>query len=167
MRPEILKQGRVTYFDGSILNHDSEEDDKSDVSLDDGNETQAISKEVPIPLFASCSGDRKISEEMAAWTIRSSDIDEKLLLAQSHVWPGSFVFVKDRICDSIYIGYGHKYSSRNYAPSAIPLIANEYPLGPDVTETADPSIEKEDIFAKNGEIEAEISLNGDDENMSQ
>lgn len=42
-----------------------------------------------------------------------------------------------RTSDNIYIGYGHKYSSTNYAPPAIPQLSAEYPIGSDVIEDDD------------------------------
>lgn len=162
VRPEILKQGRVSYFDGNILK-DEEEDDKSEISSIEENETQATSNEVPIPLFASCSGDRLIDEETFPWKIRLSDVDEKLVLVQSHAWPGSFAFSKDMICDNIYIGYGLKYSLRNYAPPAMPQVAMEFPFGAEITECNDPTVEKEEIFAKKSEVDDEVSADDDDE----
>lgn len=104
-KPEILKQGRVGYFDGSVLNK-SDEDDESDASSDleqeDGDGTEAPNNktkpEIPIPLFACLSGDRLTNDAMSIspWTIRLSDVVETLVSAQSHVWPGAFAFVKDR-----------------------------------------------------------------------
>lgn len=101
-RPEILKQGRVSYFDGSLLNEsiDEADDGSSDLSEDENEGAEASNKdtkpETPIPLFASCSGDRLINDGMSPWTIRLSDVSETLALAQYHAWPGAFAFVKDR-----------------------------------------------------------------------
>lgn len=100
-KPEILKQGRVAYFDGSLLNDDLEDDDGlTDVSDEEDEEAEATNNdtkpEIPIPLFASCSGDQLINDGMSPWTIRLSDVSETLVFAQSHVWPGAFAFVKDR-----------------------------------------------------------------------
>lgn len=50
-----------------------------------------------------------------------------------------------RTCDNIYIGYGHKYSSTNYAPPAIPQLSAEYPIGSDVIEDDDKA-EAEGVF---------------------
>lgn len=97
-KAEILKQGRVVYIDGSALSENID-DTPSDLS-DDEDETDApdeeTTPEVPIPLFASCSGDRMLNNDMSPWTIRLSDVLETLVWAQSRVWPGAFAFVKDR-----------------------------------------------------------------------
>lgn len=102
-KPEILKQGRVAYFDGRLLNNEqgmAESEEGSDVS-DDEDETDVTNNneskpEIPIPLFRSCSGDQLINDGMSPWTIRLSDASETLVAIQSHVWPGAFAFIKDR-----------------------------------------------------------------------
>jgi Radial spokehead-like protein len=105
-KPEILKQGRVSHFDGSILNkssYDDVEDGISDVSSEESSgrdESETANNEskpeIPIPLFASCSGDRLTNDAISPWTIRLSDVVETLVSVQNHVWPGAFAFVKDR-----------------------------------------------------------------------
>lgn len=109
IKPEILKQGRVCFFDGkSLLNNDIN-GSQSDVSNNDGddyasdsdvsnkNNNNIISPEMPIPLFAPCSGDRLTNDITSPWTIRLNDVvDSPFVLMQSNVWPGAFAFVKDR-----------------------------------------------------------------------
>lgn len=97
-KAEILKQGRVAYIDGSVL--DIDDTDAPSILSDDEEEADApddeTTPEVPVPLFASCSGDRMINDDMSPWTIRLSDVLETLVSAQSRVWPGAFAFAKDR-----------------------------------------------------------------------
>lgn len=102
-KPEILKQGRVSFFDGSLLNNnddDDESDDTSSTASSEEDETEAtnngMNPEIPKALFAPCSGDRLTNDSMSPWTIRLSDVVETLVLLQSHVWPGAFAFAKDR-----------------------------------------------------------------------
>lgn len=45
----------------------------------------------------------------------------------------------------------------NYAPPPIPMISSEYPFGIEITEQNDPTVEDEEIFEKNHEIESEVS----------
>lgn len=62
---------------------------------------------------------------------------------RSNLWPGAFAFARGEIADMIYVGWGHKYCSRNYLPSALPQMYEEYPLGPDILEINDPSVAEE------------------------
>lgn len=107
IKPEILKQGRVCSFDGkSLLNNDnndgskselSNNDDASDSDVESKNNNNIISREIPIPLFAPCSGDRLTNDITSPWTIRLNDvIDSPFVLLQSNIWPGAFAFVKNR-----------------------------------------------------------------------
>ena len=150
VKPEILKQGRVIYFDGNKLRNfvDDDDDDKISEISSEKSDMHSNRGEVPVPLFASCSGDRLISDEMKPWSIQLSDIDDKLVLVQSLNWPGAYSFVKEKTCDHIYIGYGHKYWHRNYAPPMIPQLASEFLTGSDVVECDDPTVEDEIIFIK-------------------
>jgi Radial spokehead-like protein len=94
-KPEILKQGRVSYFDGNkLLNPNGEDEEQSEISSDGGDEKKTNYNDIPIPLFSSCSGDRLIND-VSPWSIRLSDAAEKTVLVQSHVWPGAYAFVKE------------------------------------------------------------------------
>lgn len=106
IKPEILKQGRICYFDGkSLVKGDAgDHDDLS--SIGDDNEDEAeeeltnieIKPDVPAPLFTSCSGDRLTNDVISPWTITVSDVtvESPLVLLQSNIWTGAFAFVKDR-----------------------------------------------------------------------
>lgn len=70
-----------------------------------------------------------------------------------------------RICDNIYIGHGHKYSSTNFAPLTLPRIPAEY--GDEIVDDDDPTVEEENAIAmqlkgSNDELEL-IDDEGDDE----
>lgn len=110
IKPEILKQGRVCFFDGkSLLINDNNAGSQSDMSNNDGdddavesdvnvkNNNNVLSPEMPNPLFASCSGDQMTNDFTTAWTIRLNDsVDSPLVLLESNVWPGAFTFATDR-----------------------------------------------------------------------
>lgn len=107
VKPEILKQGRVCFFDGkSLLNNGGSQ---SDVSNNDGDDdvsgsdvsneanNNIISPEMPVPLFAPCSRDRLTNDIASPWTIRVNDVvDSSLVLLKSNVWPGAYAFAVDR-----------------------------------------------------------------------
>lgn len=109
IKPEILKQGRVCYFDGRILmkNQPNDIDDANDDSSIDGDDDDEnvteitnieMRPEMPVPLFTSCSGDRLTNDIISPWTIRLSDVivESPLVLLQSNIWSGAFTFIKDR-----------------------------------------------------------------------
>ena len=48
-----------------------------------------------------------------------------------------------RKSENIYIGWGLKYSARPFNPTLPPPAQDEFPMGTDVTEIADPSAEQE------------------------
>ena len=48
----------------------------------------------------------------------------------------------------MYIGYGHKYQPENYSPPMVPPTVSEYPVGPDVQEMDDPTVEDEQALKK-------------------
>lgn len=95
-----MRQGRVCYFDGTLLGENDNQSDASSDASNEEDETEAANNETkpetPIPLFASCSGDRLTNDAMSPWTIRLSDVVETLVSVQSRVWHGAFAFVKDR-----------------------------------------------------------------------
>lgn len=112
IKPEILKQGRVCYFDGSILakNH-VDNNDESSIDLDDGDDDDddpkehkldtmniKMNQETGVPLFTSCSSDRLTNDIISPWTISLNDVivESPLVLLQSNIWSGAFTFVKDR-----------------------------------------------------------------------
>lgn len=105
IKPEILKQGRVCYFDGGLLaqyhSNNATIDNSNDDDDDDDDEMDAplnnVNPEMPVPLFTSCSGDRLTNDTISPWTIRLSDVVESpLVLVRSNIWPGAFAFVKER-----------------------------------------------------------------------
>lgn len=104
-KPEILKQGRVSYFDGNVLkkkdqeNSDTEFGDDDRITVDEDEAEviyNGIIPEIPVPLFASCSGDLMTNETISPWTIRLSDTVDSLVVIRSNLWPGAFAFCTDR-----------------------------------------------------------------------
>jgi Radial spokehead-like protein len=76
----------------------------------------------------------------------------------THSCSQSFFLIK-RICDNIYIGYGHKHLSLNYSPPALPQLEMEYPIDKEIEEMDDPTAEE-------GERELIMRDEGNDENLS-
>ena len=50
--------------------------------------------------------------------------------------------------ENLYVGYGHKYQPENYSPPMPPVALEEYPVGPDVMEMDDPTVEDEQALKK-------------------
>lgn len=48
-----------------------------------------------------------------------------------------------RLFENIYVGWGHKYCSENYVTPLLPPAQTEYPMGPEIMETLDPTPEEE------------------------
>jgi len=48
--------------------------------------------------------------------------------------------------ENVYIGNGHKYNQENYSPPPTAPIQDEFPSGPEITETEDPTVEEENAL---------------------
>ena len=94
-----------------------------------------------------CSDDAAM-ETIPPWTIRLTSIcnpKNSMCLIKSNLWPGAFTFTVQRILSNMYIGFGHKLNIRNYSPPPIPPVEEEYPIGPEILEISDPTIEEEEV----------------------
>ena len=63
----------------------------------------------------------------------------------------------------MYIGWGHKYAPENYSPDPAPDLQTEFPSGPDITETDDPTPEDEAALRAAKEAEEEEEEEEEDE----
>ena len=52
-------------------------------------------------------------------------------------------FISTRKFENIYIGWGLKYSPRPFNPALPPTVEEEFPMGADIAETTDPTVEQE------------------------
>ena len=70
--------------------------------------------------------------------------------------------------ENVYLGWGHKYSQDNYSPIAPPVICEEFPSGPEITEAEDPTPEEEAALraAKQEAQEAAEEMEEDNEDQS-
>lgn len=57
--------------------------------------------------------------------------------------------------DSIYIGFGHKYSREPFSPAIPPVPSKEIKGDPAITEVADPTVEDEEEAMKKKKAEEE------------
>ncbi|XP_025965034.2 radial spoke head protein 6 homolog A-like [Dromaius novaehollandiae] len=165
----ILKQGRCVWlnpFQKSEEEEEGEEEEKAE-------ETDEVQQEIGPPLLTPVSEDEGI-QNVPAWTAQySTNLVPQYAVAilQSNRWPGAYAFASGRRFDNIYLGWGHKYSPENHTPSLPPPVQTEYPSGPEITETNDPTVEEEqalkaaqeEALAAAGEEEEEEEDEDEDE----
>ncbi|XP_049828409.1 radial spoke head protein 6 homolog A isoform X2 [Schistocerca gregaria] len=137
----ILKQGRTKWWNPKQKSEDEEEAEEEE-------EEEEVEPEVGPPMFTPLSEDAAL-ETMPAWSVRiGSQIvkDTAIAFVRSNLWPGAFAFAAGRKSDNIYLGWGHKYVAHNYSPPGMESIQTEYPLGPEIMEIEDPSVEQEEAW---------------------
>uniref|UniRef100_A0A6J0TYB8 Radial spoke head protein 6 homolog A-like n=1 Tax=Pogona vitticeps TaxID=103695 RepID=A0A6J0TYB8_9SAUR len=137
----ILMQGRCTWVNPFQKSEEEEEEDEEEEKPDEQEESQ----EVGPPLLTPLSEDADI-QNIPPWsTEASTNLIPQYALAvlQANLWPGAYAFAIGRRFDNIYIGWGHKYSPDNYSPPSPPPVQSEYPSGPEIAETTDPTVEEE------------------------
>jgi radial spoke head protein 4A len=103
---------------------------------------------------------------MPAWSARlSSNIIPQYAIASvsSNLWPGAHAYVTGKnTFENIYIGWGLKYSSVAFNPLLPPTVQEEFPIGADVIETTDPTVEQEAALKSKLE-EADIAAEEEEE----
>lgn len=140
-----------------------EDDEEIEVDKEPADERE----DIPL-LFTTCTEDVGINSDTPAWTSRlsfKSHPNDSVVVLRSNVWPGLLAFAAGKVADVVYIGWGHKYVARNFIyPS--PLVGaqlTEYPIGPDIMEINDPSVEEEEEYQKKLEIDRLAEDNDDDD----
>lgn len=159
-RPNVLKQGRINWMNPKDL----EPKDEEEAEEEEEEEETAIGEEEEIgpTLLTPCSED---TWKWQPWTIRQSQIynpSQSMVVIRSNIWPGAFSFAQLRNHDSLYAGWGYKCVERNYSPIGIPGIESEYPVGPEVMEIMDPTLEEEEAWRLAHEIK-QLQLDGEGE----
>ncbi|XP_030388273.1 radial spoke head protein 4 homolog A [Scaptodrosophila lebanonensis] len=174
VRPNILNQGRVVWFDEEKarkerekalalylkmllleeMEEEMEEEEAEEEDEGEGDEEGMLDgftqPETGPNILSSCAGD--MSEEvMVPWLVRQTskytNQKERVLIMQSNVWPGAFTFIFERVCESIYLGWGHKYFARNMPFKHLPAVQEEFPhTGEDFIEASDPTVEEEAAY---------------------
>lgn len=87
------------------------------------------------------------------------------MVIRSNVWPGLFAFAVGHLADVIYIGWGHKYVSRNFKQPQLRAQQVEYSITSDMMEINDPTVEEEQEYRKKLEID-QLAANEDDDGES-
>ncbi|NXU65314.1 RSH4A protein, partial [Horornis vulcanius] len=141
----ILKQGRCVWINPTQKSEENEEEEDEEEEEEEGEEQQ---EERGPPLLTLISEDEGM-KDIPAWTAQASTnlIPEySVAILQSNRWPGAYAFASGRKFENIYFGWGHKYSPESYAPELPPPAQAEFPSGPEITETVDPTVEEEMAF---------------------
>ncbi|NXC45559.1 RSH4A protein, partial [Penelope pileata] len=165
----ILKQGRCVWFNPSQKSDEDEEEEEEEEKDEEKDELQ---QERGPPLLTPLSEDEGI-QNIPAWTAALSTKltpQHAVVILRSNRWPGACAFTCGMKFGNIYLGWGHKYSPENYTPLLPPPVQAEYPVGPEVREVRDPTVEEELLFkaakekkSESGEEEEEEELEDDDE----
>ncbi|XP_066041104.1 radial spoke head protein 6 homolog A-like [Chamaea fasciata] len=140
----ILKQGRCVWINPAQKSEENEEDDEEEEE-EEGEEQQ---EERGPPLLTLISEDEGM-KDIPAWTTHASTnlIPEySVAILQSNRWPGAYAFASGGKFENIYFGWGHKYSPESYTPELPPPAEAEFPSGPEIAETVDPTVEEEMAF---------------------
>lgn len=73
------------------------------------------------------------------------------------------IFFVFRKFDNIYIGDGQKFTAYNHSPMPLQEIQEEYPLGPEIMEIADPTPEQEEEWRLAHEEKKNLGEEGEEE----
>lgn len=149
-RSNILKQGRVNWFNPKDLeDNENEGEGEEEENEDEDDEKKTNEKpEVGPNLFEKCSKDCS-AECIQPWTTKLShefNRSNDMVIIRSNLWPGAFSFAMQRVHDNLYVGWGKKFVKRNYSPQAIPRCEQEYPNGPEIMEISDPTVADEEAW---------------------
>lgn len=173
VRSNILNQGRVVWYDEEKAEKEREkalamwlkmqmmdemeeeaEDEEEDEGEEEGEEEGMIEgfnqPEVGPSILSSCANDMS-PEVPVPWLVRLTskytNQKERMLVMQSNVWPGAYTFIFEYTCESIYLGWGHKYYARNIPFKHLPPVQEEYPHDrEDFIEASDPTVEEEAAY---------------------
>ena len=157
----ILPQGRCVWHNPVTKNEDEFDDEDDEDEQDEIDEPQPESGP---PLLASVNEDEEVNN-LPAWSpyLSSNFLPQYAVAAmRSNRWPGAYAFAHDTKFENIYIGWGQKYVAHGYTPPSLPPVMEEYPMGPEVTEIEDPTVEEEQEAKARQEVDAEPGDDGDE-----
>ncbi|NWV20181.1 RSH4A protein, partial [Origma solitaria] len=144
----ILNQGRCVWINPQKLEENEEEGEEDEEEEDKDDEAEEQEEETGPPLLTLISEDEGM-KDIPAWTAQASTNlipQYSVAIVQSNRWPGAYTFASGRKFDNIYFGWGHKYSPEGHMPALPAPAQEEYPSGPEITETVDPTVEEEMAF---------------------
>uniref|UniRef100_A0A8C5Q8E0 Radial spoke head component 4A n=1 Tax=Leptobrachium leishanense TaxID=445787 RepID=A0A8C5Q8E0_9ANUR len=161
----ILPQGRCVWVNTSTKSEEQEEEEE--VEEEEKEEDDEPVPEVGPPLLTPLSEDAEIGLT-PPWTVSlSSHLIPQYALAvlRSNLWPGAYTIASAKKFETIYIGWGVKYSPEGYSPPAPPPPQAEYPSGPEISEALDATIEEEQALkaAQEEAVAAAEEMEGEEE----
>ncbi|XP_045532564.1 radial spoke head protein 6 homolog A [Pieris brassicae] len=138
----ILKQGRTLWWNPNAGMEEGLEEEE-----DEG--PPPVEPESGPSLFTPLSEDAHL-EGLPAWTPRVSSSlspDRALVSLRSNVWPGAVAYATTgKRSECMYVGWGLKYQPPNFSPLQLPRPEDEYIVGPEVMEMADPTFADEEAY---------------------
>ncbi|CAD6993792.1 unnamed protein product [Ceratitis capitata] len=170
VRPNLLLQGRVIWYDElkaqkvrekeierlkKMLHMEEMGVEEDELELEEEEEEDMEGEEFSVPeegppILHPISNDRSDQYTIpwvSRFTSKYTNRNERILVMQSNVWPGAYTFTFEKLCESIYVGWGHKYVARNMLFKHLPPVMGEYPHGnEDFIETTDPTPEEEEAY---------------------
>ncbi|XP_070688212.1 radial spoke head protein 6 homolog A [Pempheris klunzingeri] len=139
----ILQQGRCTWVNLAVKpEEDYNEEGEAEEKEEEPDEPEP---EVGPPLLTPLSQDAEMFN-IPPWSSKISSTltsQHALAILRSNLWPGAYAYACGKKYENIYVGWGLKYAGEGYSPPVPPLPEKEYPSGPEITETLDPSLEEE------------------------
>ncbi|XP_028259928.1 radial spoke head protein 4 homolog A isoform X2 [Parambassis ranga] len=141
----ILQQGRCTWVNLATKPEDTNEEEDDDEKEEGPDESEP---EIGPPLLTPLSQDAEIFNTPPWSTKLSSTLTSQHAIAvvRSNLWPGAYAYAVGKKCENIYIGWGLKCTGKGYDPPLPPQPQKEYPSGPEITESVDPSVEDEEAM---------------------
>ncbi|KAK2815991.1 hypothetical protein Q5P01_026458 [Channa striata] len=139
----ILRQGRCTWVNMAVNpEEDASEDGEAEEKEEEPDEPEP---EVGPPLLSPLSQDAEMFNT-PPWTSKISSsltYHHAIAVLRSNLWPGAYAYACGKKFENFYVGWGLKYAGEGYSPPVPPPPEKEYPSGPEITETLDPSLEEE------------------------
>ncbi|XP_026498929.2 radial spoke head protein 6 homolog A [Vanessa tameamea] len=138
----ILKQGRTIWWNPNAGLDEAVEEEE-----DEG--LQPMEPESGPSLFTPLSEDGRL-EGQNAWSARVSSTlvpDKAVAYLRSNIWPGAVAYsTTGKKSECMYVGLGLKYQPPNFSPLQLPRPQEEYAIGPEVMEMADPTFADEEAY---------------------
>ncbi|KAL1124692.1 hypothetical protein AAG570_001316 [Ranatra chinensis] len=76
---------------------------------------------------------------------------------RSNIWPGAFAFSTGLRSDTIYMGNGVKFRKGGISPPLFDwCVQCQYPVGPDVMEAVEPTVEMEEEWRRQEEEKRKV-----------